>query len=98
MNEANGSAKVGTGRPPVGVNATICTLDRVRADGSGQPLTTNQDVRIAANQNSLKIGLRGPAALEDFILREKITHFDHERIPKRIPWPRLGSSRLLRVH
>ena len=41
-------------------------------------------MRIADNQNSLKIGLRGPTALEDFILREKITHFDHERIPERI--------------
>ena len=39
---------------------------------------------IADNQNSLKAGLRGPTLLEDFILREKITHFDHERIPERI--------------
>jgi catalase len=36
---------------------------------------------VADNQNSLKAGLRGPTLLEDFILREKITHFDHERIP-----------------
>jgi catalase len=41
-------------------------------------------VKVADNQNSLKAGLRGPALLEDFILREKITHFDHERIPERI--------------
>ena len=47
-------------------------------------LTTNQGVAVADNQNSLKYGLRGPALLEDFILREKITHFDHERIPERI--------------
>jgi catalase len=47
-------------------------------------LTTNQGVAIADNQNSLKAGLRGPTLLEDFILREKITHFDHERIPERI--------------
>jgi catalase len=47
-------------------------------------LTTNQGVPVADNQNSLKFGLRGPALLEDFILREKITHFDHERIPERI--------------
>ena len=39
---------------------------------------------VADNQNSLKAGLRGPTLLEDFILREKITHFDHERIPERI--------------
>jgi catalase len=59
-------------------------LTRVRADGSDQPLTTNQGVPVADNQNSLKAGLRGPTLLEDFILREKITHFDHERIPERI--------------
>ncbi|HLW23815.1 MAG TPA: catalase [Steroidobacteraceae bacterium] len=47
-------------------------------------LTTNQGVAIADNQSSLKAGLRGPTLLEDFILREKITHFDHERIPERI--------------
>ncbi len=47
-------------------------------------LTTNQGVRISDNQNSLKSGERGPALLEDFVLREKIFHFDHERIPERI--------------
>ena len=47
-------------------------------------LTTNQGVPVGDNQNSLKAGLRGPALLEDFILREKITHFDHERIPERV--------------
>lgn len=47
-------------------------------------LTTNQGVAISDNQNSLKAGGRGPSLLEDFILREKITHFDHERIPERI--------------
>ena len=41
-------------------------------------------VAIGDNQNSLKFGVRGPALLEDFILREKLTHFDHERIPERI--------------
>jgi catalase len=47
-------------------------------------LTTNQGVPVSDNQNSLKAGSRGPTLLEDFILREKITHFDHERIPERI--------------
>jgi catalase len=47
-------------------------------------LTTNQGVPLSDNQNSLKANPRGPALLEDFILREKITHFDHERIPERI--------------
>ena len=47
-------------------------------------LTTNQGVAISDNQNSLRSGARGATLLEDFILREKITHFDHERIPERI--------------
>jgi catalase len=47
-------------------------------------LTTNQGVIISDNQNSLKYGAKGPTLLEDFILREKIMHFDHERIPERI--------------
>ncbi|MFV5373846.1 catalase HPII [Acinetobacter calcoaceticus] len=59
-------------------------LDTVRDDATNQALTTNQGVKIADNQNSLKAGSRGSTLLEDFILREKITHFDHERIPERI--------------
>ncbi|EIT71877.1 MULTISPECIES: catalase [Hydrocarboniphaga] len=47
-------------------------------------LTTNQGIRVADNQNQLKAGPRGPVLLEDFALREKIFHFDHERIPERI--------------
>ncbi len=47
-------------------------------------LTTNHGVPISDNQNSLKVGARGPSLLEDMILREKIQHFDHERIPERI--------------
>src|SRR6202165_3895024 len=53
-------------------------------NGAGEFLTTNHGVRINDNQNSLKAGERGATLLEDFILREKITHFDHERIPERI--------------
>ena len=52
--------------------------------GNGKFLTTNQGLKINDNQNSLKAGERGATLLEDFILREKITHFDHERIPERI--------------
>jgi catalase len=84
LTETNPSPKVGSGAPPIGLNANNAPLDRVRADSGGQRLTTNQGVPVADNQNSLKAGLRGPALLEDFILREKITHFDHERIPERI--------------
>ena len=51
--------------------------------GSAGALTTNQGLELSDNHNSLKAGLRGPTLLEDFILREKITHFDHERIPER---------------
>ena len=53
--------------------------------GADTPLlTTNHGVAISDNQNSLKSGARGPTLLEDFVLREKIFHFDHERIPERI--------------
>ena len=54
------------------------------AGGEHPPLTTNQGLALSDNQNSLKANSRGPVLLEDFILREKITHFDHERIPERI--------------
>ncbi len=82
--EGRGSVKTGSGKPNLGHNPGNLPLDRVRVDSSERVLTTNQGVPIADNQSSLKAGLRGPALLEDFILREKITHFDHERIPERI--------------
>jgi catalase len=50
----------------------------------GQVMTGNQGVAISDDQNSLKAGPRGPTLMEDFHLREKITHFDHERIPERV--------------
>ncbi|MEO7055662.1 MAG: catalase [Caldimonas sp.] len=78
------SAKVGDGVPRQGYNPGNESLDRVRVDSSGQMLTTDMGIAISDNQNSLKAGLRGPTLLEDFILREKITHFDHERIPERV--------------
>lgn len=59
-------------------------LEQHKTDATDQALRTNQGVKIADNQNSLKAGSRGSTLLEDFILREKITHFDHERIPERI--------------
>src|SRR5690606_16625805 len=55
-----------------------------KSDNTNKFLTTNQGVKINDDNNSLKIGDRGPTLLEDFILREKITHFDHERIPERV--------------
>src|SRR6187402_1367529 len=84
VQEKNGSNKVGSGGPVIGENKTNGPLDRVRVDSSKRTLTTNQGVPVGDNQTSLKAGLRGPTLMEDFILREKITHFDHERIPERI--------------
>jgi catalase len=78
------SAKLGEGVVAPGSNPTNDPLDRVRVDATGQVLTTNQGVPVSDNQNSLKAGLRGPTPLEDFVLREKLTHFDHERIPERV--------------
>jgi catalase len=66
------------------VNKKIENLKPDTEEGKDEFLTTNQGVRINDNQNSLKAGDRGPSLLEDFILREKITHFDHERIPERV--------------
>lgn len=65
-------------------NKKIDDLQMNTADSTDQFLTTNHGVRINDDQNSLKAGERGPSLLEDFILREKITHFDHERIPERV--------------
>ncbi len=56
----------------------------VLAQEPGEALTTNQGLLISDNQNSLRAGDRGPTLLEDHILREKIMHFDHERIPERV--------------
>jgi catalase len=84
VNEDIEGEKTGLGIVKPGYNPSSEPLDRVRVDSSGQALTTNQGVPVGDNQNSLKAGLRGPSLLEDFILREKITHFDHERIPERV--------------
>ncbi len=59
-------------------------LARFEEEGAGKVLTTNQGTRVNDNQNTLKAGVRGPSLLEDFHFREKITHFDHERIPERV--------------
>ncbi len=83
ITEYNGTGKTGAAAVP-GYNPSSEPLERVRVDSSGRGLTTNQGVPVADNQHSLRVGLRGPTLLEDFILREKITHFDHERIPERI--------------
>ena len=73
---------------PAAVSPTGATNGQ-RADAdpraqSGQYLTTAQGLRLPDTDHSLKAGDRGPTLLEDFHLREKITHFDHERIPERV--------------
>jgi catalase len=50
----------------------------------GEVMSGNQGVKVSDDQNSLKAGRRGPTLMEDFHFREKITHFDHERIPERV--------------
>ncbi len=59
-------------------------LEKNKEDGTDQKMSTNQGLLVNDDNNSLKSGERGATLLEDFILREKITHFDHERIPERI--------------
>ncbi|WP_079478539.1 catalase [Halobacillus salinus] len=59
-------------------------LDQYRTDDSGKHTTTNQGLKISEDEFSLKVGERGPTLMEDFHFREKMTHFDHERIPERI--------------
>ncbi len=82
LSEKNESEKTAAAAiDPVSIEGALA---RVRVNSADQTLTTNQGVAVSDNQASLKAGLRGPTLLEDFILREKITHFDHERIPERV--------------
>lgn len=59
-------------------------LDEFRVDDKGKKMTTNQGLRVSEDEFSLKAGERGPTLMEDFHFREKMTHFDHERIPERV--------------
>jgi catalase len=83
MRQDKGKQKTQTNKKPI-LDDKTHDLDQFREDSMGEYLTTNQGVRINDDQNSLKAGARGPSLLEDFHFREKITHFDHERIPERI--------------
>ncbi|MCZ8015749.1 MAG: catalase [Limnobacter sp.] len=89
MEKAKSTAKL-TGKVSAQANSS---LKNAVSRGNGgefhqrllsEGLTTNQGLPISDNQNSLRANPVGPTLLEDFILREKITHFDHERIPERI--------------
>jgi catalase len=81
MSGKKNNTLAGTSTP---ANEKTKNLSPHTEQSDGQFLTTNHGVRINDDQNSLKAGERGSTLLEDFILREKITHFDHERIPERI--------------
>ena len=70
--------------PPSGENTKHEKLEPYRSSAEGRDLRTNHGVRIADNHNSLKTGERGATLMEDFIFREKMNHFDNERIPERI--------------
>ena len=87
--------KIPSNPPSADTQSTDETVERERHPGTGgethqQPddggerLTTAQGIPVSDNQNTLKAGPRGPALLEDFHFREKIFHFDHERIPERV--------------
>jgi len=59
-------------------------LEHVQTDHKDTDLTTNQGTKVQSTVDSLKVGARGPTLMEDFHFREKLTHFDHERIPERV--------------
>lgn len=59
-------------------------IDEVTKSNDGKAMTTNNGVKVSEDENTLTVGERGPSLLEDFHFREKIMHFDHERIPERI--------------
>ncbi|GII88322.1 catalase [Sphaerisporangium siamense] len=59
-------------------------LEAARVDKRDSVLTTDQGIPVDDTDNSLKAGERGPTIMDDFNFREKVTHFDHERIPERV--------------
>ncbi len=73
-----------TDEPKVNRNKKDQQLDPFRVDDNGKKLTTNQGLKVTEDEFSLKAGERGPTLMEDFHFREKVTHFDHERIPERV--------------
>ncbi|MEN3358619.1 MAG: catalase, partial [Mycobacteriales bacterium] len=83
---AAGEPELAAAAPDAGTAAIAATEPAAGLPpvASGDRLTTNQGVRISDDRNTLRAGARGPSLLEDFHAREKITHFDHERIPERV--------------
>ncbi len=87
------------GHAPITAQSKNEALEPFREHQDGQFLTSNQGLRINDTDNSLKAGSRGPTLLEDFHLREKITHFDHERIPERVVHARgMGAHGVFQVY
>lgn len=82
MSEKKGSTKKPAAKKVS--NAKTDQLELYTDTPDGEFLTSNQGVRINDNQNTLRVGSRGPSLLEDHLMREKIMHFDHERIPERV--------------
>jgi catalase len=80
----SGGADDGDQNESSGKSAKIEALEAARQRGDGHGLTTNQGLKVSTTDHSLKAGDRGPTLLEDFHLREKMTHFDHERMPERV--------------
>ncbi|WP_144510756.1 catalase [Bacillus sp. FJAT-22090] len=68
----------------VNENSKDQQLEQFRADDKDKAMTTNHGLKVSEDEFSLKVGERGPTLLEDFHFREKMTHFDHERIPERV--------------
>lgn len=66
------------------LNKKIEQLQEFTRDNTGKIMTTNEGVKISDDENSLKAGERGPTLFEDFVQREKMAHFDRERIPERV--------------
>jgi len=74
---------------PAAISASVGSIPRDSAVGlgwaqTGDAVTTAQGLAVEDTDNSLRAGRRGPTLLEDHHLREKIMHFDHERIPERV--------------
>jgi catalase len=96
---AKNSPKDNTGTPTSQENLKTQSLQPHTIDATGQTMNTDQGIPINDDMNTLKAGDRGPSLLEDFIFREKMTHFDHERIPERIVHARgAGAHGVFRVY
>jgi catalase len=80
----NESVKRNENHQSLNENSKDQQLEQFRSGHDGEALTTNQGLRVSEDEHSLKAGERGPTLMEDFHFREKMTHFDHERIPERV--------------